>query len=305
MDLTKKYIYVNPDDTAGEVDDSRLFPVSSLNRFAINGDDTTMLLAFQDAGSDDVTVVDITITAGKGKEVGTALIEEINFGKQAVIVLGDKSNNEKFHEDVDLGTAPTIAEGSAASHVVRHVNSLRFSQASEIQSDNAAYVAKVWDKTEVHTDTDLTGIGQGFGYSSPVFTATADAGDLAVTLTEEESGSVILCDADTNNITFTLPTAALATAAGMHFTFVTSTAVNASKTIVIKTDSAATNNDDNFLMYAFQGATSATDVDGDTLTIPNSAAAGTVVELTCILGGSAELWLAKVYSPATITVADS
>ena len=305
MDLTKKYIYVNPDDTAGEVDDSRLFPVSSLNRFGVVGDDTSFLLAFQDAGSDDITMVDITIAAGKGKEVGTALIEEINFGKQAVIVLADKSNNEKFHESVDLGTAPAITEGAAAGHVVRHVSSLRFTQTSELQSDNAAYVAKVWDKTEVHTDTDLTGTGEGFGYSSPVFTASADAGDLAVTLVEEESGSIILCDADTNNITFTLPTAALASSAGMHFTFVTAKDVNASKTIVIKTHSAATNNNDNFLMYAFQGATSATDVDGDTLTIPNSAAAGSVVELTCVLGGSAELWLAKVYSPATITVADS
>ena len=48
MDLTKKYIYINPDDTAGEVDDSRLFPLSSLNRFGSVLDATSFFLAFED-----------------------------------------------------------------------------------------------------------------------------------------------------------------------------------------------------------------------------------------------------------------
>ena len=306
MDLTKKYIYVNPDDTAGEVDGSRLFPVSSLNRFQTVGDATSFLLAFEDAGSDDVTVVDITIAENKGKEVGEALIEEINFGKEAVIVLADKSNNEKLHEDIDLGTAPVITEGSASSSTERVTDAaLRMAKTTSIKSEDGSFAARAWDDEDTHTDTDLTSAGAGLAVKMPVFNATADAGDLAVTLDKEESGSIIACDADTNNIVFTLPLCNLVSDVGTNYTFVCNTAVNASKTIIVKTNGAGSDNNDTFLMYAFQGATSATDVDGDTLTIPNSATIGTTVEVVCVKGGAAEHWLAKVYSPETITVADS
>ena len=308
MDLTKKYIYVNPDDTAGEVDGSRLFPVSSLNRFQNVGDASSLLLAFEDPTSDDVTVVDITITENKGKEVGEALIEEINFGKEPVIVLADKSNNEKFHQDIDLGTAPVITEGAAGTNTARVTDAhLRMGKTTQIQSEDGSFAARAWDDEDTHTDTDLTSVngGAGLAVKKPVFNASADAGDLAITLTKEESGSVIACDADTNNIVFTLPLCNSAGDVGTSYTFVCTTAVNASKTIIVKTNGAGSDNNDTFLMYAFQGATSATDVDGDTLTIPNSATIGTTVEIVLVKGGAAEHWLAKVYSPQTITVADS
>lgn len=306
MDLTKKYIYINPDDTAGEVDDSRLFPLSSLNRFGSVLDATSFFLAFEDPTSDDVTVVDITIADGKSKEVAEALIEEINFGKEPVIVLADKSNNEKFHQDIDLGTAPVITEGSASSSTERVTDAaLRMAKTTSIKSEDGSFAARAWDDEDTHTDTDLTSAGAGLAVKMPVFNATADAGDLAVTLDKEESGSIIACDADTNNIVFTLPLCNLAADVGTNFTFVCNTAVSASKTIIVKTNGAGSDNNDTFLMYAFQGGASATDVDGDTLTIPNSATIGTTVEVVLVKGGAAEHWLAKVYSPETITVADS
>ena len=59
-----------------------------------------------------------------------------------------------------------------------------------------------------------------------------------------------------------------------------------------------------FLMYGFNGATSITDVAGDTLTIPNSAAIGTVVRITCLASGAsnaAEIWLAEVFGASAVT----
>ena len=49
MDLYKKFIYVNPDTTADEMDDSRLYPVSSLRAVYLE-DATSVYFFLQDAG---------------------------------------------------------------------------------------------------------------------------------------------------------------------------------------------------------------------------------------------------------------
>ena len=79
------------------------------------------------------------------------------------------------------------------------------------------------------------------------------------------------------------------------------TAVAANKTVTIRTGAGAADNDDKIFMYGFVGATSTTDVAGDVITMPNSTTAGSVIEMTCLQGGDAEFWLAKVFSPQTIT----
>ena len=117
-----------------------------------------------------------------------------------------------------------------------------------------------------------------------------------------QSGSIIHCDADTNNIVFNLPAIDASNKAGIHYTFVNTTAVNGSKTVKINTN--GTDGNDKFLMYGFDGATSITDVAGDTLTIPNSATIGTVVRITCLASGAsntAEIWLAEVFGASAVT----
>ena len=111
MDLHKKFIYVNPDDTSGEVDNSRLFPVSSLRAVYLE-DATSVYFFLQDAAQVDQTIVDITISTGNGKAFIKEFIEEFNYGKQAVINLGDKEDGSAFSSFVDLSTAPAITEGS-------------------------------------------------------------------------------------------------------------------------------------------------------------------------------------------------
>ena len=162
--------------------------------------------------------------------------------------------------------------------------------------------ARVFDGGATLSDTDMTAVGYGFGYKKPVLSVTADSGDKTVDLTANESGAIIQCDADTNNIVFNLPVIDSANKAGITYTFVCTKAVNASKTITINT--SGTDGNDKFFMYGFNGATSITDTVGDTLTIPNSASLGTVVRVTCLGSGdsnAAEVWLAEVFGASAVT----
>ena len=163
-------------------------------------------------------------------------------------------------------------------------------------------VARVHDGGTTQSDTDMSAIGYGFGFKMPVMLVTADGGDKAVTLTAAQSGSIIQCDADTNNIVFTLPVIDAANKAGITYTFVNTTAVSSSsKSIQINTNGSDGN--DKFLMYGFNGATSITGVSGDTLTIPSSSAIGSVVRITCLASGAgnaAEIWLAQVFGATGI-----
>ena len=49
MDTSKKFLFVNPDDTAGEFDSSKMFPVSSLQGIQ-ELDATSVLFAVSDYG---------------------------------------------------------------------------------------------------------------------------------------------------------------------------------------------------------------------------------------------------------------
>ena len=164
-----------------------------------------------------------------------------------------------------------------------------------IQQHDGNEVARVHDGGATQSDTDMTSVGYGFGFKHPIMSVTADSGDTTVSLSADDSGAIIQCDADTNNIIFNLPVIDAANKAGIHFTFVTSTAVNGSKTIVINT--AGTDGNDNFLLH--NHSKNAYDHAGDTITIPNSAPIGTVLKVTCLSSGAsnaAELWLVEGFT---------
>ena len=150
--------------------------------------------------------------------------------------------------------------------------------------------------------TGATGIGHGFGFKMPIISVDASSSDKTIGLTAGQSGSIIQCDADTHNVIFNLPVIDAANKAGLTYTFVNTTAVDSGHTVTINT--SGTDGNDKFLMYGFNGATSISDVAGDTLTIPNSAAIGTVVKITCLGSGAsnaAEIWLAEVFGASAVT----
>jgi len=216
--------------------------------------------------------------------IGNSSITHINPGSVAGCSLGDASNSYK---DLYLNRK-----------LVAAVNS----QDLTIEQFDGSEVAKIHDGGATQSDADITAVGYGFGFKHPVLQVTADGGDKTVTLSAGQSGSIIHCDADTNNIVFNLPAIDASNKAGIHYTFVNTTAVNGSKTVKINTN--GTDGNDKFLMYGFDGATSITDVAGDTLTIPNSATIGTVVRITCLASGAsntAEIWLAEVFGTSAVT----
>ena len=216
--------------------------------------------------------------------IGNSSITNINPGSVAGCSLGDASNSYK---DLYLNRK-----------LVTAVNS----QDLTIEQFDGSEVAKIHDGGAAQSDADITAVGYGFGFKHPVLQVTADGGDKTVTLEAGQSGTIIHCDADTNNIIFNLPSIDASNKAGIHYTFVNTTAVNGSKTVKINTN--GTDGNDKFLMYGFNGATPITDVAGDTLTIPNSAAIGTVVRITCLASGAsntAEIWLAEVFGASAVT----
>ena len=111
MDTNKKFLFINKDETSGEYDGARMFPVSSLQGIQ-ELDATSVTMAFSDQGQADDTLVDITVTSGKAKQYIKDLVENINFAKQSVINLCDASNKTSFSPDVDFDTTPVITVGS-------------------------------------------------------------------------------------------------------------------------------------------------------------------------------------------------
>ena len=164
--------------------------------------------------------------------------------------------------------------------------------------------ARVHDGGTTQSDTDMSAVSHGFGFKKPVISVSADSADTTVTLSAAQSGAIIQCDADTNNITFTLPQLDSADKAGIFYTFVVTTAVHASKTIKINT--YGTDGNDTIHLYRTQSDewTQKPDVSGDTITIPSGSPIGTVAEVVAMSSGAsnaAEVWFVRAYSPKTIT----
>lgn len=111
MDLYKKFIFVNADTGAGEMDSSMTFPVANLQAIDIV-DATSAVFVFYDANQADSTMVDVTIDSGKCKEFCKEFVEHLNYSKTSFIVLADASEEVGFSSLIDHSTTVTIAIGS-------------------------------------------------------------------------------------------------------------------------------------------------------------------------------------------------
>ena len=147
-------------------------------------------------------------------------------------------------------------------------------------------------------------VGLGFKRRVVAFTSAND--NNTFTLTARDSGSVILL---TNSFDMQVNLPAVGTDdVGMFFTFV----VLAKNNKDIKIATSGTDDADNFSMWQAINNTTQTnncinyDGAGDVLSMTNIGA-GTVVEMLCIAGGSAETWGTQVFSADTVaaTVATS
>jgi hypothetical protein len=102
MDANKKYLYFNTD--SGDQDNARSFPVSSLVAIDIeNNNNTQIKLLFKEAVQTDTIDIDLSRTTdGKDpRDFMEHLVNEINFGKDATIVVADDSLGEYVHPDIN------------------------------------------------------------------------------------------------------------------------------------------------------------------------------------------------------------
>ena len=102
MDANKKYLYFNTD--SGDQDNARSFPVSSLVAIDIENNNTTQIkLLFKEAVQTDTTDVKLSRTTNSKdpRDFMEHLINEINFGKDATIVVADDSVGQYVHPDID------------------------------------------------------------------------------------------------------------------------------------------------------------------------------------------------------------
>jgi len=111
-DLSNRFFYVNPSaDSAADL--ARMFPMSRLIAMNIVDDTNDLRLAFDDSGVGDHTVVQILITANKGKEAIKDIVDAIN-SHQKVVVLADKYTGESIISDY-TGASVSITSGSAGT----------------------------------------------------------------------------------------------------------------------------------------------------------------------------------------------
>ena len=102
MDANKKYLYFNTDSS--DQNNARSFPVSSLVAIDIENNNTTQIkLLFKEAVQTDTTDIKLSRTTdGKDpRDFMEHLINEINFGKDATIVVADDSVGQYIHPDID------------------------------------------------------------------------------------------------------------------------------------------------------------------------------------------------------------
>tara|TARA_R110002020_G_scaffold141848_2_gene313642 strand:+ start:426 stop:1355 length:930 start_codon:yes stop_codon:yes gene_type:complete len=304
MDTSKKFLYINPDDTAGEVDGSRLIPVSSIEMMGM-GDATSLEISYKDAGSGDISIADITVTSGKGKEVMQAIAEEINFSKQSIIVVADKSNDEKCSPHIDLGTAPVLtAEGG---NNTAYFSGVQMSGSLTMAHETSSLQIKDYDGAgvaSVNTDgitVQVTGTStsstrnEGFGYRKQVIEIGSGNDNNELTLQTQDSGAVIYVT-PTNALNIKLPT--VGTNVGVFYDFII--AANVNKAFTIETSNQDGN--DNITLFSNASDAVAADVGGtdhDVLTFTN-ALAGSRIELINCAGGDAEKWHAYVRSMNTV-----
>ena len=87
----EKFIYVNPDTTAGEYNLAQYFSIENLRGFTMFGGSDAFNIYFRGPKNGTSTRVTLSIIDGTIKEFFTQFVNEVNFGENSVITLADRS----------------------------------------------------------------------------------------------------------------------------------------------------------------------------------------------------------------------
>ena len=149
--------------------------------------------------------------------------------------------------------------------------------------------------------TDLTagaaGKG-GFGFKRPVYNVTSGSDDADVALAMKHSGAMILVTGSAYDMDIILPAIA-AGDEGWHVTIAIKTAFSSTNNLEIATNGHGDATDRIFLYMNTAGTSGAeATANDDVVKFVDDVAAGTLINMTCIQGGTNEFWVAEVLQPA-------
>lgn len=150
------------------------------------------------------------------------------------------------------------------------------------------------------TSTSVSSLSTGLGYRRRVIALGSGHDNNVLTLTGADSGCVIAVT-PTNNVTVKLPLVGT-DLVGFWFTLVT--VGTGDKDVEIHTN--GTDNNDTFLMQCCETVDTGTrsqtsDIAGskDVLTVTNPDK-GTTIDVLCVAGGDAEVWIARTVSTGSV-----
>jgi len=111
----EKYLLLNPDEgtDSGNALSAFQYPVSSfMGAHSVNS--ARVNLHFKDAHGGKLSLIRVQIESGKAQEFCQDLANEIAFGKETVINLGDEAENSSFsiHVDEDSSSIFVITESA-------------------------------------------------------------------------------------------------------------------------------------------------------------------------------------------------
>ena len=105
MDTNKKFLYFNTangdtDGDGGVQDGAITVPVSTLVAFDVRSSGGIILM-IKEAVQTDTTDVTLSRTSTDPRDIIEKIVNEINFSKDAMIVVGDDATSEYIHPDIN------------------------------------------------------------------------------------------------------------------------------------------------------------------------------------------------------------
>ena len=198
---------------------------------------------------------------------------------------------------LDLDAATVTLTKAGADQVIKHATD---AYDLVFQQYDADEVARIHDGAKsVVTNLEATAAGKGgFGFKRPVYKSTPGSDDETVALTAAHSGCLVQVVGAAYDMDYTLPAIASGDE-GWHITFVVTNAFSGTNNLEIRTNGASADDNDAIHLYKNTAGTTAVDVDGgDVLRSAADIPAGTMIRLTCVLGGAAEVWIAEWMQPS-------
>ena len=259
------------------------------------------------------------------KWIGKHIWDFVSLFRNSVVI--ETANKIYFHDDgggenitasadghLEINSGTTLDMTSPTIDVNASTKVILDTPDVEFTGDNTDHTISKHDGTEVARihdggstqPTNMTAVGPGFGFKHPVMNVTASGGNVAVTLTAAQSGSIILCDAAANKVEFALPVIDSPAKVGIFYIMVAKTTIASGKWIQALCSTKGDDSDDKFLMHGFDDATSISDITGDTVRMVAGSTLGGYMKITCISDGAssaAEIWAVEAKASTVTLVA--